>query len=194
MNAHAMSEREDTARFGFWLYLLSDLMIFGALFAVYMILRGNTAGGPNIQDIVQPFPVLIQTIVLLTSSFTVAVAVLSARAGRLATMRRWLYATLLLGVTFLGIELYEFIHLVQAGESWRASAFLSSFFALVGTHGIHITIGLVWLIVWLVYYQLRGMSVHMLRRLGLFALFWHFLDIVWIWVFTIVYLFGAAGL
>lgn len=194
MTVHASEEREEVARFGFWLYLLSDLMIFGALFAVYMILRGNTATGPSIYDIVQPLPVLIQTIVLLASSFTVAVAVLAARANRLVAMRRYLWVTLLFGAIFLGIELYEFVHLVSQGHGWQTSAFLSSFFALVGTHGIHITIGLVWLTTWLIYYQLRGMSEHMMRRLGLFALFWHFLDIVWIWLFTIVYMFGAGGI
>lgn len=194
MSAHETTQREETTRFGFWLYLLSDVMIFGALFAVYMILRGNTAGGPGIDEIVQPLPVLIQTMALLGSSFTVAVAVLAARSGRLETMRLYLWATLALGLVFLGLELTEFITLVNEGHSWKISGFLSSFFALVGTHGLHITIGLLWLTVWLVYYQRRGLNQHMLRRLGLFALFWHFLDIVWIWVFTVVYLFGMGGI
>ena len=192
MSAHVTGERESTARFGFWLYLLSDVMIFGALFATFMILRGGTAGGPTDADIIEPFPVLLQTLALLASSFTVAVAILAARAGKLQTMKLYLWATFLLGATFLGLELAEFINLVGEGHSWRESAFLSSFFALVGTHGLHITIGLLWLVVWLAYYQKRGMNEGMQRRLGLFALFWHFLDIVWIWLFTIVYMFGVG--
>lgn len=185
-------EREEVARFGFWLYLLSDVMIFGALFATFMVLRHNTADGPSAAEIIEPGFVLLQTMALLASSFTVAVAVLAAKAGRLKDMRNHLIATALLGAIFLGLEIMEFTTLVHEGYDWTASAFLSSFFALVGTHGLHITVGLVWLIVWLAYYYKRGLSPHMLRRLGLFALFWHFLDIVWIWVFTIVYMFGVG--
>lgn len=191
-HAHELREREEVSRFGFWLYLLSDVMIFGALFATFMVLRHNTAAGPSASDIIEPPYVLLQTIVLLASSFTVAVALLAAKTGQLRDMRRFLWATLLLGALFLGLELKEFAVMVADGHSWRESAFLSSFFALVGTHGIHILIGLIWLSVWLYYYAKRGLDKNMLRRLGLFALFWHFLDIVWIWVFTIVYMFGVA--
>lgn len=187
-----LRERDEVSRFGFWLYLLSDVMIFGALFATFMILRHNTAGGPSGSDIVDPPYVLLQTIVLLASSFTVAVALLAAKTGQLRDMQRYLWATLILGTLFLGLEIREFVIMVAEGHSWRESAFLSSFFALVGTHGLHILIGLIWLGVWLYYYGKRGLDGNMLRRLGLFALFWHFLDIVWIWIFTIVYMFGVA--
>lgn len=188
----AQNEQQEVTRFGFWIYLLSDVMIFAALFATFMVLRHNTAGGPSAADIIDPMFVLFQTIALLASSFTVAVAVLAARAGRLAEMKRYLWLTLLLGLFFLGLELFEFATLIHEGYDWTVSAFLSSFFALVGTHGLHISFGLIWLGVWLAYYYRRGLSSHMLRRLGLFALFWHFLDIVWIWVFTIVYMFGVG--
>jgi cytochrome o ubiquinol oxidase subunit 3 len=188
----AHNEQEDVARFGFWLYLLSDVMIFAALFATFMVLRHNTVDGPSAPEIINPSIVLFQTIALLTSSFTVAVAVLAAKAGRLKEMKRFLWLTLAFGAFFLGLELYEFNTLIHEGYSWKVSAFLSSFFALVGTHGLHITVGLIWLTVWLIYFRKRGLDQHMTRKLGLFALFWHFLDIVWIWVFTIVYMFGVA--
>lgn len=187
-----LREREEVSRFGFWIYLLSDVMIFGALFATFMVLRHNTAGGPAGVDIVNPPYVLLQTIALLASSFTAAVALLAAKTGHLRDMSRYLWATLILGAIFLGLEINEFVVMVADGHSWRESAFLSSFFTLVGTHGVHILVGLIWLSVWLYYYAKRGLNEHMLRRLGLFVLFWHFLDIVWIWVFTIVYMFGAA--
>ncbi len=188
----AHSEQEDTTRFGFWLFLLSDVMIFGALFATFMILRHNTASGPSSHEIIEPGFVLLQTIALLASSFAVAVALLAAKAGKLSEMRNFLYATFVLGAIFLGLEMMEFVKLVHEGHDWTTSAFLSIFFALVGTHGLHILIGLIWLAVWLGYYAKRGLNQHMMRRLGLFGLFWHFLDIVWIWIFTIVYMFGVG--
>lgn len=187
-----LEEREEVSRFGFWIYLLSDVMIFGALFATFMVLRHNTAGGPSAADVIDPPYVLLQTIVLLASSFTAAVALLAAKTGHLRDMRRYLWATLMLGTLFLGLEIWEFVVMYQEGHSWMTSAFLSSFFALVGTHGLHILVGLIWLSAWLWYYQKRGLDGNMMRRLGLFVLFWHFLDIVWIWIFTIVYMFGVA--
>lgn len=191
-HAAELHEREDTTRFGFWIYLLSDVMVFGALFATFMVLRHNTAGGATGADIVDPPYVLLQTVVLLGSSFTAAVALLAAKTGRLRDMKLYLWATFILGLLFLGLEIREFTVMVADGHSWRESAFLSSFFALVGTHGFHILMGLIWLAVWLGYYARRGLDGNMMRRLGLFVLFWHFLDIVWIWIFTIVYMFGAA--
>lgn len=194
LKSHAVElrERAEVTQFGFWLYLLSDVMIFGALFATFMVLRHNTAGSVAGPDIVDPPYVLLQTIVLLASSFTAAVALLAARAGKLGDMKRFLWATLILGAVFLGLEINEFAVMVNEGHSWKTSAFLSSFFALVGTHGFHILMGLIWLSVWLWYYTRRGLDDNMMRRLGLFVLFWHFLDIVWIWIFTIVYMFGVA--
>lgn len=185
-------EQEEVVRFGFWLYILSDIMIFGSLFATFMILRHNVVGGPSGQEIFDPPFVLLQTIVLLTSSFTVAMAVAAARHGKMRDMKTYLIATGLLGATFLGLEIYEFVKMVSEGHSWQISAFLSSYFALVGTHGAHILVGLIWLAALYVLIARRGMNVDRQRKLGLFSLFWHFLDIVWIFIFTIVYMFGIG--
>lgn len=189
-----LATRDETAQFGFWVYLLSDVMIFGALFATFMILRHNTAGGPSAEEIFEPHYVLMQTMLLLASSFTCAVALLAARHEKLREMRYYLLATLALGAMFLLLELVEFYKLSAEGITWQTSAFLSSWFALVGTHGLHILIGLTWLATLLVHIRkARTLSPHMLRRLGLFGLFWHFLDLVWIAIFTIVYMFGVGG-
>lgn len=185
-------DQEDTIRFSFWLYILSDIMIFASLFATFMILRHNVAGGPTSQDIFDPPFVLLQTLVLLTSSFTVAMAVAAAKYQKWRDMKVYLVATGLLGLTFLGLEIYEFAKLVGEGHSWQISAFLSSYFALVGTHGAHILVGLIWLTALYVLISRRGMNVDRQRKLGLFSLFWHFLDIVWIFIFTIVYMFGIG--
>lgn len=185
-------EQEQTARLGFWLYILSDLMIFAALFATFMVLRHNVAGGPSGQDIFDPPFVLLQTIILLTSSFTIAMAVAAARHARWRDMKLYLISTGVLGATFLGLEIYEFVKLVSEGYTWQISAFLSSYFALVGTHGAHILIGLIWLVALYVLISRRGMNDDRQRKLGLFSLFWHFLDIVWIFIFTIVYMFGIG--
>lgn len=183
---------QDVATFGFWLYLLSDVMIFGSLFATYIVLRGATAGGPSGADLFDPPYVLIQTLVLLTSSFTAAMALSAAKHGVLRDMKLYLWLTGLLGLTFLGLEINEFSNLVAEGATWSSSAFLSAFFTLVGTHGLHITIGLIWLgvLLWRIYKQ--GLTDHNHRKLSLFGLFWHFLDIVWIAIFTIVYMFGVG--
>ena len=179
-------EQEEVVRFGLWLYILSDVMVFASLFATFMILRHNVAGGPTSQEIFDPQFVLLQTIVLLTSSFTVAMATAAARYGKLRDMKIYLLATGVLGATFLGLEIYEFSKLVSEGYSWQISAFLSSFFALVGTHGAHILVGLIWLTALYVLISRHGLNVDRQRKLGLFSLFWHFLDIVWIFIFTIV--------
>ena len=159
-----VEERDKVARFGFWLYIMSDVMLFGALFATYMILRHNTAGGPTTLDIVEPPYVLIQTILL----------------------------TGLLGLGFFALEINEFITLAVDGHTWQTSAFLSAFFTLVGTHGAHILVGLIWLSVLLWLVHKRGLTPNIERKLGLFALFWHFLDIVWIFIFAIVYMYGVG--
>lgn len=185
-------EQEQTVRFGFWLYILSDIMIFASLFATFMVLRHNVAGGPSAQDIFDPPFVLLQTIVLLTSSFTVAMAVAAAKHSKWRDMKIYLISTGLLGASFLGLEIYEFVKLVGEGYTWQISAFLSSFFVLVGTHGAHILVGLIWLVSLYVVISRRGMNADRQRKLGLFSLFWHFLDIVWIFIFTIVYMFGIG--
>lgn len=193
--AAELQDRDETTRLGFWIYLLSDVMLFGALFATFMILRHGTADGPTIQDIVEPGYVLIQTMLLLASSFTCAIALLAFKYRKRAVARYHLIVTWMLGAMFLVLELLEFTKLYLEGHSWQASAFLSGFFALVGTHGLHILIGLIWLTVLIVVvYKKKTISSHTMRRLGLFGLFWHFLDLVWVFIFTIVYMFGAGGI
>ncbi len=187
------SDHGDVTRLGFWLYILSDVMIFAVLFAVYFVLRHNTAGGPTIGEIVDPPYVLLQTLLLLTSSFVCAMAIVAAKYGKFSQVRLYLGMTLLLGASFLALELLEFWKLYQAGESWQVSAFLSSFFVLLATHGLHITIGLIWLTTLMATMKSKPTaSWH--RRLGLFGVFWHFLDVVWIGIFALVYMFGAGGI
>lgn len=177
---------------GFWIYLMTDLTMFAGLFAAYAVLRTNTFGGPPMRDIVNlPF-VLIETLVLLLSSFTSGIAVLSATLGRIKSMVLMLCLTFLLGASFLGMELYEFHNLFIEGNTFQRSGFLSSYFGLVGTHGLHIFAGLIWLMILLVFVARKGLTKGMVRKLTLFGIFWHFLDIVWIFIFTFVYLMGAA--
>ncbi len=176
---------------GFWIYLMTDCILFASLFATFMVLRGATAGGPSAQELFElPF-VLVETMVLLLSSLASGLALLAAHAGHKVSTLRCLAVTGLLGALFLGMELYEFQTLVAEGHSWTRSAFLSSYFGLVGTHGLHIFVGLTWLLgTWLYVYK-RGLGGRLMSRLTMFTMFWHFLDIVWIGIFTIVYLLGV---
>ncbi len=177
--------------FGFWVYLMTDCVLFATLFATYAVLHNNTFGGPSGRELFElPF-VLTETLILLTSSFTCGLAVLAMHGRNIKAVLTWLGVTFLLGAAFLGMEMYEFTQLASEGNSWRRSGFLSAFFTLVGTHGLHITAGLLWIIVLAAQILRRGLTIHTTRRLTLFSLFWHFLDIVWIFIFTIVYLMGA---
>ena len=189
---HVMAEKLDVNRFGFWIYIMSDLMLFASLFATFMVLRHNIAGGPSGREIFEPQMVLIQTIALLASSFTAALALSAKRHKLFGQMKLQLVITGLLGLVFLGFELHEFQGLLADGYSWQISGFLTSFFGLVGTHGLHITIGLLWLISIFIYLIRRGFTAHIGRKIEIFVIFWHFLDIVWIGIFTIVYLFGIG--
>lgn len=179
---------DDRTMFGFWVYLMTDLLMFAVLFAVYAVLRNNTAGGPSGRDLFSPELALAGTLILLVSSFTVGVAMIAARNGLKNQALTWFGITFLLGLAFLGVEAYEFYEFIHEGHTWRTSAFLSAFFILVGTHGIHIISGLIWLGTTLVYIVKRGLNKPIVRKLALLSLFWHFLDIVWIFIFTVVYL------
>lgn len=183
--------RNQKTQLGFWIYLMTDCILFGTLFATYAVLRGGTNGGPSGRELFDlPF-VLAETIILLISSLTCGLAVLLARYDKLRTAVGLLVATMLLGAAFLALELTEFRHLIAEGNSWQASGFLTAFFTLVGTHGAHIAVGLVWLLVLTLRLVWQGSSTHMLRRLSLVAMFWHFLDVIWIFIFTIVYFMGV---
>jgi cytochrome o ubiquinol oxidase subunit 3 len=187
----AKVEQYEKAEFGSWLYLMTDIILFASLFATYMILRPNVNGGPSSADLLDPSYALLLTVLLLTSSFTCGIAVLALRYKRLRLAIGMLLGTLVLGAGFLALELYEFAELVHHGHSWAESAFLSAFFTLVATHGLHIFFGLIWASVMLGYIVKKGSTANSVRKFTLFSLFWHFLDLVWIFVFTIVYL-GAA--
>jgi len=179
---------------GFWAYLMTDCVLFASLFAVYAVLHGNTFGGPGGRELFKLPYVLIETMALLTSSFTCGLAMVAAQKRDRSQVLLWLGITFLLGLTFLGLELSEFHKMAIEGNSWRRSGFLSSYFTLVGTHGLHITFGLIWMAVTSVFMMKRGLTEGTLKRLTLLSLFWHFLDIVWIFIFTIVYLFGGVGI
>ncbi|MDQ3064884.1 MAG: cytochrome o ubiquinol oxidase subunit III [bacterium] len=178
----------DRTMFGFWVYLMTDLLMFAVLFAVFAVLRNNTMGGPAGRDLFSPSLALAETLILLTSSFTAGVGMIYARRGLKGNTLAWFGITFMLGLAFLGIELYEFYEFIHEGHTMTVNAFLSSFFVLVGTHGLHITSGLLWLGILMVYVKKRGLTSHMVRKLALLSLFWHFLDIVWIFIFTVVYL------
>lgn len=177
--------------FGFWIYVMTDCVLFATLFATFAVLHNNTFGGPSAHDIFSlPFA-LTETLILLTSSFTCGLALLAAHQKNINTVVIFLLATIILGISFLTLELHEFVNLVDEGNSWQRSAFLSSFFTLVGTHGLHITSGLLWALVMMAQLFIYGMTLTTLRRLACFSLFWHFLDVVWIFIFTFVYLLGV---
>jgi cytochrome o ubiquinol oxidase subunit 3 len=187
-------KQSDKVTLGFWVYLMSDCVLFAGLFATYAVLGGETFGGPAIFDITNlPF-VLIETLILLTSSFTIGLAVLAANANKKTSALIALTATLILGLMFLGMEVYEFAHLIGEGSGPSTSAFLSAFFTLVGTHGLHVFFGSIWMLVTMLHIILRGFTPGTLRKLTCLALFWHFLDVIWIFIFTLVYLIGALAL
>lgn len=176
---------------GFWIYLMTDCILFGCLFATYAVLHNNTFGGPAGRDLFDMPFVLSETLLLLTSSFTCGLAVVASRRALKTQVLAWITITFLLGAAFLTLELNEFINLAAEDHSWQASAFLSSFFTLVGTHGAHISVGLLWALVLGWQFIKQGFTAGTTRRLVLFSLFWHFLDVIWIFIFTIVYLMGV---
>ncbi len=184
-------ESDSKTIFGFWIYIMTDCVLFASLFATFTVLRHNTYGAASGQEIFSlPF-VLAETLILLTSSFSCGIAILAARERNKSLMFKLLGLTFILGLAFLTLEIREFSHLYHEGLSWRRSAFLTSFFTLVGTHGAHITVGLIWLSALMAKIYRSDYFDGSLRKLTMFSLFWHFLDIVWIFIFTIVYLFGV---
>ena len=186
------AETQGKSLFGFWVYIMTDCVLFASLFAVFAVLYGNTNGGVSGGQLFSLPYVLTETFVLLTSSFTMGLAMLSVRAEQVKRGLFWLFVTFALGTTFVVMELHEFSNLVRSGDSWTRSGFLSSYFTLVGTHGLHVSIGLLWMAVMFIRIATQGINKSNLRRLTMLSLFWHFLDIVWIFIFTIVYLRGAV--
>lgn len=186
------SKASDRTLFGFWVYIMTDCVLFASLFAAFAVLHSNTNGGPDAFELFSlPFA-LTETLILLTSSFTCGLGLLAARRGAIRQVWVWFAITGLLGLSFLGMEIHEFGNLIHEGHSWQASGFLTAFFSLVGTHGLHISVGLLWIITMLLRIMRQGLTAGTTRQLQLLSLFWHFLDIVWIFIFTIVYLMGAV--
>lgn len=176
---------------GFWMYLMTDCILFATLFTTFVVLRHNTFGGPSGKDIFSLSTAFIETMILLFSSAACGLAVIAAKQSKKIPALIWLGITFLLGASFIAMELHEFAHLASEGHNWTKSAFLSSFFTLVGTHGLHVSFGLVWIIVMFFQVLFMSITVDTFRRLVIFSMFWHFLDLVWIFIFTIVYLMGV---
>lgn len=176
---------------GFWLYLMSDCLLFAGLFATYAVLGNSYAGGPTGADIFELPLVAVNTGFLLMSSITYGFAMLQMQLKRVKGTLFWLAITGLFGVAFIGVELFEFAHLIHEGYGPQRSGFLTAFFALVGTHGLHVSFGIIWLIVLMIQVKRYGLTTENGRRLMCLSMFWHFLDVVWIGVFTFVYLMGV---
>ena len=184
-------EEGSSTMLGFWLYLMSDCLIFAMLFAVFGVLGGNYAAGPGPKELFDLELVAINTAMLLFSSITYGFAMLAMDRNNQRQTLVWLAITCLFGLAFLGIELYEFAHLIHEGATPQRSAFLSAFFTLVGTHGLHVIFGIIWLVTLMVQVSKYGLTAANQRRVACLSMFWHFLDLIWIGVFTIVYLLGV---
>ena len=182
---------ENGTLLGFWMYLMSDCLIFAILFATYGVLGTNYAAGPAPKDLFDLKLVAVNTAMLLLSSITYGFAMLTMEKRQVGATQMWLAITGLFGLAFLSIELYEFHHMIHEGATPQRSAFLSSFFTLVGTHGLHVTFGIIWLVTLMTQVARKGLIEANRRRLMCLSMFWHFLDVVWIGVFTFVYLLGV---
>jgi len=183
---------EGSTMLGFWLYIMSDCLIFTILFAAYAVLNHSYAAGPSQKDLFELPVVAVNTAMLLFSSITYGFAMLQMQMGRKNGTLIWLAVTAVFGAVFIYLELNEFYHLILEGAGPQRSAFLSAFFTLVGTHGLHVTCGIIWLIVLMVQTAQKGLIPENQRRLMCLSMFWHFLDVVWIGVFSFVYLMGVA--
>lgn len=190
-DGHAHHDTGAMKVYGFWIYILSDLILFASLFATYAVLHDSYAGGVTGKDIFElPF-VAVETAVLLLSSITYGFAIIGMYKGSKKQVINWLIVTFILGSIFIGMEVYEFHHLITNGHGPDKSAFLSAFFTLVGTHGLHVTAGLIWMATMIALVSIDGITAVNKVRLLCLSLFWHFLDVVWICVFTVVYLLGV---
>jgi cytochrome o ubiquinol oxidase subunit 3 len=177
--------------YGFWLFVLSDMVLFSALFATYASLVHATDGGPTTNELFHRNLVAIETVALLVSSFVCGLAMITAKRANMLWTQIWLVVTALLGLVFLSIEIYEFASMVAEGAPPQRSAFLSAFFTLVGCHGAHVTCGLLWIGTMMAQIWAKGFQPHIMRRLLCLSVFWHALDIIWVAIFTIVYLIGT---
>ncbi|MGO4890584.1 cytochrome aa3 quinol oxidase subunit III [Anaerobacillus sp. MEB173] len=175
---------------GFWIFLGAEIMLFATLFASYFTLVDRTAGGPTGAEIFGIGPVIINTVLLLTSSFTIGLAIHAMRIGHTKAMLSFFGITLLLGLGFLAVEIYEFVHFVHVGAGIQTSAFTSILFTTLGTHGAHVTLGLFWGIFIMMQVKKRGLTPETANKSFIFSLYWHFLDVIWIFIFSFIYLKG----
>lgn len=191
LHHHHEEENYEKTIFGFWTYLMTDCVIFGTFFAAYAVLHNMTFDGPSSREIFNPPLVLAETFALLISSFTCGMAGLSSKRGKKTAVLSYLGITFFLGLSFVCMEVHEFYGLIKEGNGPDRSAFLSAFFTLVGTHGCHVSVGLIWMLVMIKQIAKRGFPPVIHKRLMCFRLFWHFLDVVWIFIFTLVYMLGV---
>ena len=188
---HGHPDAGEVKVFGFWVYLMTDLILFGSIFATFAVLSSSYAGGPTGKELFDLPYVAVETFALLLSSVTFGFSSLATHRGDKVRTMLWIVVTFILGAEFIGMELNEFHHMIAEGNGPDRSAFLSGFFGLVGTHGLHVTVGLIWMLVMMHQVATRGLTDTNSSRLACLSLFWHFLDIVWVGVFTIVYLMGV---
>ncbi|GKU79405.1 cytochrome aa3 quinol oxidase subunit III [Paenibacillus sp. L3-i20] len=189
---HEHPDQEGMRNLGFWIYLMTDVILFGTFFATYIVLRNNTNGGPGPAELFEINGIIISTFILLFSSYTCGLALLAMNKGNRKALIGWLGVTVVLGLVFIGFEINEFAHLVSLGATMGTSAFLSAFYTLVGTHGLHVIVGIVWMVGVMIQISRRGITPVTKRKVNIVSLFWHFLDVVWIFVFTVVYLMGVS--
>ncbi|OGO93348.1 MAG: cytochrome o ubiquinol oxidase subunit III [Coxiella sp. RIFCSPHIGHO2_12_FULL_42_15] len=200
MSAHALAHEHEhhdhhnadaTDVFGFWLYIMTDCILFASLFTTYLVLHHPGAVGPTLKQHINLPYVLGETFFLLASNFTFCLAIFGINKNKLGVVIGWLILTFILGAGFVVMEVTEFFHLNAEGYSWQVSAAASAFFTLVGTHGLHVSFGLLWILIMIIQLPIFKITKHTARRMVYLGLFWNFLDIVWIFLFSIVYLMGA---
>ncbi|MGG0175177.1 cytochrome o ubiquinol oxidase subunit III [Gottfriedia acidiceleris] len=187
---HGHVDQEGLKLLGFWFFLVTDCLLFATFFAAYAVLHTHTNGGFTAKDFDIP-GFIIETFILLTSSFTSGLAVLELNKGNKKGLINWLIVTAILGSIFVGLEINEFTHMVHEGASISTSAFLTSFFSLVGTHGLHVLVGLFWMVGLVIQLSRKGITPVTKRKITMVSLYWHFLDAVWIFIFSVVYLMGV---
>jgi cytochrome aa3-600 menaquinol oxidase subunit 3 len=187
------TEEESLRVAGFWLFLVQDMIMFACLFATYLVMQHATAGGPTAKDLYDVKGFMIETFLLLVSSFTCGLGTLEMRKGNRGRLIGWLIVTILLGAGFIGMEVSEFYDYALRGATPQVSGFLSSFFILVGTHGLHVSIGILWIIAVMIQLGKKGITPALARKVFNTGLYWHFLDVVWIFIFTAVYLTGVMS-
>ncbi|NNM60264.1 MAG: cytochrome o ubiquinol oxidase subunit III [Legionellales bacterium] len=191
-NAHHHEDDGSKVIFGFWIFILTSFISFATLFATYAVLHNNTYGGIGAQDVLRRLSyALLQSLIFLSSSFTLGLAIIAYKKGLSDKVKLWMTVTFLIGLLFIGLEFREFARLVHDGNTWQNSAFLSSFFTLVGFHSVNVIVGLLWMIVLMIQFSMKGFTATMQIRFSCLGLFWDFLNIIWIFIFTIVYLMGA---